>query len=407
MKTKLFLLLCLFATLNFSCSDDENDTIELTAGELSISEGKFGAKLIITGEGFSELKEENIVTINELIIPVEEATSSKLVITIPKEATTGKLSVKVDDTGIDFGTFTVLKEKMFALKTDYKSGRDFIVSIDLETGKEYIFVELPKIDHDNNMMYSSLCHLSDTKEFLILSRPEDYIEKFHIIRINSETKVITKKEYTETTKIEDIDLMSDGENNVYLSKNFEWSEEEDRKTSIYEFNIETGVQVLLTEVTGNYIFDYKVNKATNQLLMVIDNEEWDDRATKLMNFDFTTNKLVEIPLTYSKSLYGFDIAADNDIYIANETLFQEQKDLLKINTVTGAEEVIMKLPNPKEGYGHPTYFETNNELIYFITDDNDVTTALLKINLTNKTTTEINFQASSETYYEYAFSIFL
>ena len=33
--------------------------------------------------------------------------------------------------------------------------------------------------------------------------------------------------------------------------------------------------------------------------------------------------------------------------------------------------------------------------------------SLLKIDLTNKTTTEINFQASSETYYECAFSIFL
>ena len=407
MKSKLLLLLCIVATLNFSCSDDENDKIELTAGELSISEGKFGDELIITGEGFSEIKEENIVTISDLIIPVEEATSSKLVITIPKEATTGKLSVKVEETSIDFGTFTVRKEKLFAMKSNYDEGTHHIVLIDQETGIEEPFMELPKLDKDIDIMYSSLCYLPKTREFLIMTRAEWPVRDYSILRIDIETKAIIKKEFNETDELEDIALMSDEENNVYLSKDFEWSEEEDRKTSIYEFNIETGAQLLLTEVTGDYIFDCKVNKATNQLLMVIDNDRHSDRETKLVSFDFDTEKLKEIPLTYSKSLYGFEIALDNDIYVANETVFEERKELMKINTITGAEEVITELPNPKEWYGHPTYFETNNELIYFLTDDNDVTTTILKIDLTNKTTSEVIFQASSETYYECAFSIFL
>ena len=406
MKTRLLLLICLITTLNISCSDDEDDTINLLAGELSITEGKLGDEITITGEGFSELKEENIVTINDLVIPVQEATSSKLVITIPKEAATGKLSVMVGETSIDFGTFTVRKEKLVAMKSNYDEGIHHIVLIDQETGLEEPFMELPKLDKDIDIMYSSLCYLPKTKEILIMTRAEWPVRDYSILRIDIETKAIIKKEFNETDELENIALMTDEENNVYLSKDFERSGE-GRKTSIYEFNIETGAHVLLTEVTGDCIFDCKVNKATNQLLMVIDNDRYSDRETKLLSFDLDTKKQVEIPLTYSKSLYGFEIALDNDIYIANETVFEERKELMKINTITGAEEVITELPNPKEWYGHPTYFETNNELIYFMTNDEDVTTAILRIDLTKKTTSEVIFQASSDSYYECAFSIFI
>lgn len=404
MKTRLLLLICLITSLNISCSDDEDDTINLIAGELSITEGKLGDEVTITGNGFSELKEENIVTINDLVIPVQEATSSKLVITIPKEATTGKLSVTVGETSIDFGTFTVRKEKLVAMKSNDDEGIYHIVLIDQETGLEEPFLELPKLDKDIDIMYSSLCYLPKTNELLIMTRAEELERDYSILRIDIETKAIVKKEFNETDKLGYIDLMTDEENNIYLIKEFEQIEE---GTSFYEFNIETGEQILLTEVTVVNIFDRKVNKATNQLLMVADNERYSDRETKLLSFDLDTKIQVEIPLTYSKSLYGFDFALDNDIYIANETVFEEQKELMKINTVTGAEEVITELPYPKEWYGHPIYFETNNELIYFMTDDEDVTTAILRIDLTNKTTSEVIFQASSDTYYECTFSIFI
>jgi hypothetical protein len=103
-------------SLLFQCS--ENDHKESSVKILSISPGSgaIGTVVVISGKGFSETMEDNIVKFNGVQGEVFYATNETLITTVPSSTTTGKVTVKV---GIETATgpvFTITDKKTYYIK---------------------------------------------------------------------------------------------------------------------------------------------------------------------------------------------------------------------------------------------------------------------------------------------------
>lgn len=106
----LFITMFAIASLLFvsSCKDDEEAPPELTITAISPSTGGAGTVVEITGTGFSATAASNEVTLNSKVCPVTAATPTKLTITIPEEAGSGNISVKVGAKTVQSSTFTFI-----------------------------------------------------------------------------------------------------------------------------------------------------------------------------------------------------------------------------------------------------------------------------------------------------------
>jgi len=405
MKTKLLLMMCLIGALCFSC-DDNDDSIRLVAGELNIYEAKTGDELIITGEGFSTIKEENIVRLNDLAISVTEATESQLKLVIPAEATTGNLTVAVDAQSIDFGSFKVLQEKVFMLKSNYDEEYEYIIEINPETGKENIFMELPQ--SSNNLMYSSLSYHSSTNEMLLVLSPEWQFNKYKILSINLDTKSIIEKEFESDTELEWVELITDNESNVYVNKRWNYwdqaTEKNIRMSKIFKVDLQLGKEDELAEVKDYIISKCKLIKELNSIVMVAGGEtSWDE--TKLMTLDLATKELKEVPTESALNFGDIIIKDENNIFVLNEKERYEPQ-LLQINLETGKSEIFFKFPNAQFYYGNSYYSATNNEIVFFRENDNDLTDKIYKINLDDKGSEMVNVNSANDDWYHSSMNIF-
>ncbi|BAX80084.1 IPT/TIG domain-containing protein [Labilibaculum antarcticum] len=404
MKIKLLLLVCLVGALNFSCSDSD-DTIELVAGKLSVTEAKAGDELTISGVGFSTVKEENRVKLNELVIPVAEATASQLTLILPKEAKTGNLTVAVDEKSIDFGVLKVLEEKMFLMKCIYYDGGDFIVTIDPVTGEETPFMELPKIANDVDMMYSSLCYLSKTKELLVAVRPEWPVDQYKILKINVETKELIEYDFGEIDELENLDLISDGISEVYLVKKYESSMDLGSYSTINKLNMDTKELELLATVEGYMLYGTAIYDGGKKMLF-LNGESYDDDY-KLMSLDFSEKTVKMISLNYPKHFCRIITAGDDQVFGVSSD--NNKESLLKIDLEKGTDELFIQFEDGEEWYANACYCKTGNEIVFFLEyegDDIGGTERMFKVNLNNKTTSEVMFKDNQNIWLGYPFAIY-
>ena len=91
-----------------SCKEDEDAPPELTIASISPSTGGAGTVVEITGTGFSTTAAANEVTLTSKVCPVPAATLTKLTITIPEEAGSGNITVKVGTKTTQSSTFTFI-----------------------------------------------------------------------------------------------------------------------------------------------------------------------------------------------------------------------------------------------------------------------------------------------------------
>ncbi|MFA9372380.1 MAG: IPT/TIG domain-containing protein [Labilibaculum antarcticum] len=397
MKIKLLLLVCLVGALNFSCSDSD-DAIELVAGKLSVSEAKAGDELTISGVGFSTVKEENRVKLNELVIPVAEATASQLTLILPKEAKTGNLTVAVDDKSIDFGIFKVLEERVFALKSNYESQYDNIVEIDLETGAESILLELPWFGEES--MYSSLAYLKNTNEILLISSPEEYLKKYKILRINLDTKSIIEKEFESDTELQWVELITDNESNVYVNKSWNYwdsaNEKSVKKSQLFRYDLQSEKEEFLVEVKDDIISSCKV-LGTDKIILVVGEEQ--DGAANLVVFNLLDNQTREIALESSGFFYGVMLNENNEAFVVSEGEYYEFS-LLKIDLETGTSEVVLDFPQGRFYYEYVSFSIANNEVVCFRSNDDDGIDKICRINLEDKSFRMLDTNESKDWFHE-------
>ena len=371
--------MCLVGALNLSCSDSD-DTIELVAGKLNVTEAKAGDELIITGEGFSTVKEENLVKLNDLIIPVAEATASQLKLILPKEAKTGILSVAVEEKNIDFGVFKVLEEKVFVLKSNYDNQYDNVIEINQETGVESVLLELPWSEED---MYSSLSYLKNTNEILLIASPEMDIKKYKILRINLDTKSIIEQEFESDMELEWVNLVTDNESNVYVNKSWNYwdsvNEKSIKKSQLFRYDLQSGEEELLLEVKDDIISSCKVI-GTDKILLVVGEES--DGAANLMVLDLSTKQTKEIPLEPSGFFYGVMLNENNEAFVLSEGEHYKYS-LLKIDLETGKSEVFLDFPQGKFYYEYASYSIANNEVVCFRSNDDDSIDKICRISLSD------------------------
>jgi len=113
MKTtllKVFFLLLIGALALASCEKDKPEAPAPPPEIVSFTPttGNEGSTVVITGRNFSETKADNAVKFNGILATVSQASKTELTVTVPEEATTGKISVTVDDkTATSATDFTV------------------------------------------------------------------------------------------------------------------------------------------------------------------------------------------------------------------------------------------------------------------------------------------------------------
>ena len=80
-----------------SCDDSFEPEILLIIDSTSIGEGETGDQVIITGTGFSATPTKNLVTFNGVIATVSSSTTTTITTSVPKFASTGKITVTVNN----------------------------------------------------------------------------------------------------------------------------------------------------------------------------------------------------------------------------------------------------------------------------------------------------------------------
>ena len=396
MKSKLFLMMCLIGALNFSCSDSDNEDLVIV-GELSINKGKVGDELTISGVGFSSVKEENIVTINDLSIPVLEATSTLLKIKIPEQATTGDIKIRVFETSASLGIFKVLQKTLFALKSDYNSGKQLIVIVDPNSGGETIFVELPQTGDD--YWYSDLCFLENSNEFIVLQNSDREIKDFKILKINGDTKEFQELAMNKKEGVLFVNIITDGKSAVYLENFHKYDVA--YKSSFYKLDINTGGDEFVTEVNNDYVKKSKILNENNLMILMEDRTSMTDSPNRIISFDLSngTSKEVITGLTY---INGFSFGDNNNIYFATKDSYESESTLFELNLTTGEKRSIVNMPKIYGWYANAVYIEASDELVYFLSDheySDDYTDYLYKVNVTSKSIKNVDSMNSGEFIY--------
>ena len=476
--------MCFIGALNFSCSDDDDNFIELVAEKLNSTEVKAGDELVITGTGFSLVSAENIVKLNGLVIPVIAASDSELKLVIPQEATTGNLTVTVDEKTIDFGilkvyielviekisatkgkigdeivitgqgfsavkdentveingvkaviiectiselkvkisdetskgnlivtvnnrtvdhgVFNIMQKTLFALKTDYDARKISIVIIDPSTGEETIFLELPQLEED--YWYSDLCFLEKRNEFVLLKKSEDDVE-YHIkdpkvIRINVDSKELQEIKLNVEDGVIDIDLLSDGKSNLYLKNFYEYDVA--YKVTLYKFDLDTGDSMLITKVNNDYVKKCKVLDENRLMILMEDRNKWPNSSHRIVSVDLTTGIKQDV-ITDLKYVNGFSFGSSNNIFFASKDSRESESTLFELELTTGEKKTIVNMPNIYGWYAGAVYLEKSNELIYFLSgEDNndDVTGFMYKVNVSDNSTKKIELKNANTFLYQ-------
>ncbi|MFA8436561.1 MAG: IPT/TIG domain-containing protein [Marinifilaceae bacterium] len=397
MKTKFLLLLLLVGLVNFSCSDDNDDPVViLKADKLSINEGKVGDEVVLTGEGFSENKEENIVSFNEVQATILQASASELKVTVPEGATTGKLTVKVAEKSIDFGVFTVRRETLFMIKSDYSGevDKETLITMDPTTGEEQIYCELPAFGA--NWLYSSITYLAKTNELAILAISEESGKDVGLCMVNLETKVCSKVELEGEDRYYYYDLFSDKEDNLYATKCPDMSQDH-----VYMMKIDpsTGTQKVFQEYSDSYSFGLPIyfEEANEVVVMIAD--DYDYSVSRLGKINMENGTKSDINLKETGNYQGLTADKDNNLYFIKKDRGQDEAVGIKLNLETGKEETFIKFQETNHYLGKPIYFQTTNELLYLPEDNGDSTLYLLKVNLDNKSILKIELNPGENIYY--------
>ena len=406
MKIKLLFIVCLLGALNFSCSnDDDNDNGPvLLIKELSVVKGKIGDEIIITGQGFSAVNDENVVKINGVRSAIIESTTSELKLRISEETTTGNLTITVNDKTVDYGVFNIMQKTLFALKTDYNARKYMIVIIDPITGGETVFIELPQPEED--YWYSDLCFLEKSNEFVILKRSEDEVE-YHIkdpkiIRINADSKEFKETKLSVRDGVINVSLLSDGLSHVYL-ENFHEYEVSPYKTTFYKLDLNTGSDVFITEINNDYVKKCRIMNENNLMILMEDRSVKENSPHRIISIDLSngTKKDIITGLTY---VNGFSFGLTNNIYFATKDSYESESTLYDLDLTSGAKEVIVKMPKQTRGwYAGAVYIEKSGELVYFLSaqdDTDDVTDYMYKIDVTDNSVKKINLKNAGSFLYQ-------
>lgn len=114
LSKSLFLLSLLF--LFIQCNDDGNDDPTPdpeppVITSINPTSGPVGTEVSISGRNFSETISENQILFNNTTATAKSATSTELVVDVPNGATTGVVSVTVDNMTASGPTFTVEEEE--------------------------------------------------------------------------------------------------------------------------------------------------------------------------------------------------------------------------------------------------------------------------------------------------------
>ncbi len=103
------LVIVAMITLITSCDEEDPAPAELTITSISPDTGEAGTSVEINGTGFSSTASENVVTLTGKRCTVTSSTETKLTITIPADAGTGKITVAVGGKTTEGPLFTFIE----------------------------------------------------------------------------------------------------------------------------------------------------------------------------------------------------------------------------------------------------------------------------------------------------------
>lgn len=102
--TLMIITLFIFLFVLSSCSKEE-EVPQLSITAIAPDSGRSGTQVVINGTGFSSIPSENMVTINDKVCAVTNATATQLTIIIPVGAGSGLIKVIIGDATVESSSF--------------------------------------------------------------------------------------------------------------------------------------------------------------------------------------------------------------------------------------------------------------------------------------------------------------
>ncbi len=214
---KKYVTLTLISIFLMNCSPDDNpleNPIPII-GEISSSSGKIGDDILINGTNFSEIAIENIVKFNGIQAEVVNSSTSQLKVSIPSNATTGVLTLKVNNgPTVTIGNFVIIDiiSKWRKNKWFYNNQEETLTDCEKQSYLE--FSSNLTFDRKAFFLFNNDCteegNADSNKTFVSDLQNNKITLRFDDIDEGTQTEILNILELTETKLIYTWDEDNDG-----------------------------------------------------------------------------------------------------------------------------------------------------------------------------------------------------
>lgn len=382
-----------------SCSKDSIDENQQNndknqkfpeVGTISNSQLSPGELLTINGTFTSDTNNYS-VKFNGTEAEIIEKTDTYLKVKVPENATSGDITLSYNGTTKVIGNIqvTVKTSELYAYKRDYSDTNNYIkqlVKINQTSGNEEILVSL---NIEEPYYYEDLVFKASSNEIIGLV-------KNSLLKVNIDTKTTSSVKLEKTPKegIDYSDLVLDNNNNLYAYKR-NYSDPENYIKQIVKINIDSGAEEIIANlnIASTYYKSLVYNSSSKEIIGLVEN------SLVKINIQEKTTSSVKLQKTPREGIDYSNLVLDNNnnLYAYKRNYSDPKnyiKQIVKIDTISGEEEIITNLNIESTYYENLVYNPSSKEIIGLVQK------SLLKVNIDDKTTSSVNLTTESNVDYD-------
>lgn len=376
MNHKPLLIFIISLSLFAACKKDEAGPPPPppTTEPLTIAAAKPGDTLFIKGENFSEVIANNTVKINGVVATVVVASNTELKILIPDNATSGPVTVTVNNQTTEVGNIIIAPFRLYTVKNNYQNVDAIrqVISIDPANGTETLIATL---DDPLDYKMEDMVYLPATNELIGVSLGKG------ILKINVATKQKTRFTFTTDQNIDFRELVVDKYANLYAVKR-DFTNLNHYKHALVKIDPKTGTFATIRSFEYNPYWESLVYLAATNEVVGLGNS-----SRALFKLNLTTKDTATVKLQGNDDIEYRELVIDNqsNLYSYKGNYSDPNNyigQIVKLNVATGQETLISTLTEYGKLHDNLIFVPQRNELAA-IWDQ----TGLYRLNLGTKAST--------------------
>ncbi|MBO9563845.1 MAG: IPT/TIG domain-containing protein [Niastella sp.] len=374
MNRKPLLIFLISLSLFAACKKDEAGPPPPppTTEPLAIAAAKPGDTLFIKGENFSEVIANNTVKINGVTATVVVASNTELKVLIPANATSGEITVTVNNQTIEVGSIIIAPFRLYAVKNNYQNVDAIrqVISIDPANGSETVITTL---DDPQDYKMEDMVYVPATNELIGVNMGRG------LLKIDVATKQKTRISLTVDPNIDFGQLVVDKYGNFYAVKR-DFTDLSHYKHALVKIDPKTGTYMAIKTFEYNPYWESLVYLAATNEVVGLGNT-----SQALFKLNLTTKDTVSVKLQGAPDIEYRELVIDNqsNLYSYKGNYSDPNNyigQIVKLNPATGQETLVSTLTE---------YGKLHDNLI-FVPQRNELTgiwdqTGLYRLNLGTKT----------------------